>query len=102
MTQTGYRWFHAVEVVDDANPEMILVKLARFAHQQGADGIQHLELIDLKPQNEAERISKQINSAVRINQAVRRGDVGGVAEEGSETRWEIRGELVRFSQRSAR
>ena len=97
MTQTGYRWLHAVEVATDANPGSILYKLAVFAQSNGADGIQHLELIDLTPQNDYERVTKTVNSAVRIG----RGESSAL-EEGEKTRWEIRGELVRFVKRGPR
>jgi len=98
MTQSGYRWMHEVEVVDDANPGSILYKLAHFANQKGANGIQFLELVDLDPQTPGEIAKKQFESAVRIADKAGSGDldVGDVAQEGTETRWEVRGELVRF------
>ena len=73
--------------------------VAREAHALGADGVQFLELIDLKPQSPGEKTAKQIDSAVRIANKAKRGTLGfsDVAEEGSETRWEVRGELVRFT-----
>ncbi len=95
MTQTGYRWMHEIEVVDDANPGSILYKLARHAHQHGASGIQFLELVDLKPQSPGEKAKKQLDSAVRIASKPNL-DVGDIASEGSKTRYEVRGELVRF------
>jgi hypothetical protein len=96
MTQSGYRWFHEVEVVSDANPRSILYKIGRYAHEHGADGIQFLELIDLEPQSPGAKAVKQINSAVAISEAARRGDPAAIADEGSKTRWEVRGELIRF------
>ena len=60
MTQTGYRWFHEVEVVADANPASILYKIAAYARENGADGVAHLELIDLNPQNPGEKLAKQV------------------------------------------
>lgn len=96
MTQSGYRWFHEVEVVSDANPGSILYKIARHAHHHGADGVQYLELVDLDPQTPGEKIGKQIESSVEIARAARRGDAAAIAGEGTETRWRVRGELIRF------
>jgi hypothetical protein len=92
------RWFHEVEVIDDANPGSVLYKIASEARALGADGVQFLELIDLKPQSPGEKVSRQIDSAVRLADKAQRGRLtpGDVASEGSETRWEVRGELVRF------
>lgn len=100
MTQTGYRWMHEVEVVSDANPRSILYKIAAEADRMGADGVQFLELVDLDPQSPGERTSKQIDSAVRLASKARRGSLtaGDVAGEGTKTRWEVRGELVRFTR----
>ena len=102
MTQSGYRWFHEVEVVSDANPRSILYKIAREADRLGADGIQFLELVDLDPQSPGERTAKQIDSAVRLASKAQRGSLsaGDVAAEGTETRWEVRGELVQFTNPS--
>jgi hypothetical protein len=96
MTQSGYRWFHEVQVIDDANPDSLLFKVGRYASTLGAHGIQNLELVDLKPQSDADRAMKQINSAVNVHRAMQRGDYTAAAKEGSETRWEVRGELVVF------
>lgn len=100
MTQSGYRWMHEVEVVSDANPGSILYKIAREANRLGADGVQFLELVDLKPQSPGEKTAKQIDSAVRLASKAQKGTLsaGDVASEGSETRWEVRGELVRFTR----
>ncbi|MBT8495858.1 MAG: hypothetical protein KJO07_22635, partial [Deltaproteobacteria bacterium] len=73
MTQTGYRWFYEVEVVTDANPASILFKVAQYARAHGADGVQRLELVDLKPQNDAERTSKQVQGIMRVADAAKRG-----------------------------
>jgi hypothetical protein len=96
MTQAGYKWFHEVQIVDDANPDSLLYKIGRYASSMGAQGVQNLELVDLQPQSDADRALKQINSAINIQRAARRGDYGAIAREGSETRWEVRGELVVF------
>ena len=93
LTQTGYKWMHEVEVVGDANPASILYKIGAFASEHGAHGIQNLELIDLKPQTDLEKVSKQVKSVERIHSGE-----SNVAEEGSETRWEVRGEMVIFTQ----
>lgn len=96
MTQTGYKWFHEVEIVDDANPASLLFKIGEYARSKGADGVQHLVLVDLNPQTPGEKAAKQIDSAVRINKAVAEGRYADIAEQGTKTRWEVRGELVQF------
>jgi hypothetical protein len=96
MTQTGYKWFHEIEVIDDANPASLLAKIGRYARQHGADGVQHLVLVDLDPQTPADKAGKQIDSAIRIRRALDRGRPIDIAREGTRTRWEVRGELVRF------
>src|SRR5262245_16461073 len=96
MTQSGYKWFHEVEIVDDANPESLLFKIGSYARQHGADGVQHLSLVDLDPQTPAERAGKQIDSAVRISRAVQHGHYTSIAGEGTETRYEVSGELIQF------
>jgi hypothetical protein len=98
MTQTGYKWFHEVEIVDDANPASLLFKIGSYARSHGADGVQHLVLIDLDPQTPGEKASKQFQSAVRISEAVKKGRYADIAQEGTKTRWEVRGELVQFAQ----
>ncbi len=84
---------HEVEVVGDANPASILFKIGQFASEHGATGIQGLELIDLNPQTDYDKVSKQIESVGKIQ----RGE-SGIAEEGTKTRWEVRGEMVVFTQ----
>lgn len=96
MTQTGYKWFHEVEIVDDANPASLLFKIGHYARAHGADGVQHLVLKDLDPQTPGDKAAKQIDSAVRINEAVAKGRYADIAGEGTKTRWEVRGELVQF------
>lgn len=96
MTQTGYKWMHELEVVDDANPESLLFKIGRYARAHGADGVQHLILIDLDPQTPADKAGKQIDSTVRIARSAQRGQYATIAGEGTKTRWEIRGELIQF------
>lgn len=91
MTQTGYKWFHEVEVVDDANPGSILYKAGVIAARHGAQGVQRLVLLDLEPQTPADKLQKQLESAERVA----KGE-SGLFEEGSETRWMIQGELVQF------
>jgi hypothetical protein len=101
LTQDGYKLFHELEVVEDANPSSLLFKIGSYARSLGADGVQHLELIDLDPQTPAETAGKQMNSAVRIHRDVKRGKPATIVGEGTKTRWEVRGELVRF-QKGAR
>lgn len=96
MTQSGYKWFHEVEVVDDANPGSLLYKIGRYAKEQGADGVQHLSLLDLDPQTPADTVGKQINSAVRIQRDIQQGHYANIAGEGTKTRYEVSGELIRF------
>ena len=63
----------------------------------GADGVQRLELVDLKPQNDAERTMKQVEGVMRVADAAKRGEgLSQAAKEGEKTRWEVRGEFVRF------
>ena len=46
MTQSGFKWMHEIEIVDDANPASLLFKIGSYAHEHGADGVQHLQLVD--------------------------------------------------------
>jgi hypothetical protein len=101
LTQSGYKWFHEIQVVDDARPESLLFKVGSYARQLGADGVQRLEIIDLDPQTPADKLNNQINSAVRISNAVERGDYAQIAGEGTKTRYEVRGELITFIQEGA-
>lgn len=91
MTQTGYKWFHEVEVVDDANPGSILYKAGSIAARNGAHGVQRLTLVDLDPQTPADKMEKQAESARRIAEGK-----SGIFDEGSETRWVVLGEMVQF------
>jgi len=92
MTQTGYKWMHEVEVVGDANPASILYKIGAFAASHGAQGIQNVILINLNPQTDYDKISKQVESIQRIESGE-----SNIAEEGTKTRWEVRGEMVTFT-----
>jgi hypothetical protein len=96
LTQSGYKWWHEVEVVDDARPDSILFKIGKYARSFHADGVQHLTLIDLDPQTPADTGAKKIDSAIRMERAVREGRYANIAGEGTHTRWEVRGELVQF------
>ena len=91
MTQTGYKWFHEVEVVDDANPGSILYKAGATVARHGAQGVQRLVLIDLDPKTPAEIMEQQAKSARRIA-----AGKSNILEEGTETRWMILGEMVQF------
>lgn len=97
MTQTGYKWLHEIEVVDDANPGSILFKLGEFARRNGADGIQHLEILDMNPQTPGEKKQKQLETAFRVAQQLHSGKTPSAAQEGTETRYEVKGELVVFA-----
>ena len=97
MTQSGYKWLHEIEVVDDARPESLLFKIGNYAHELGADGVQHLELIDLDPQTPADTAGKKIDSTIRIAQDIDRGNYAAIAGEGTKTRYEVRGELIKFA-----
>lgn len=96
MTQTGYKWLHEIEVVDDARPESLLFKIGSYARELGADGVQHLELIDLDPQTPADTAGKKIDSTIRIARAIDRKQYASIAGEGTKTRYEVRGELIKF------
>ena len=98
MTLEGYRWLHAKELAGDPND--ILYKVAALARDHGAHGIQHLELIDSKPQTRAERISKQIDTAIRVFEQAKEGDAPTALGEGTETRYFVKGELVVFEDQS--
>ncbi len=98
MTQTGYKWLHEIEVEDDARPDSLLFNIGSYARSLGADGIQHLRVIDLDPQTPAEVAEKKINSVVNIHNAIEKKQYASIAGEGTKTRWEVRGELVQFLQ----
>jgi hypothetical protein len=96
MTQSGFKWMHEVELEDDARPGSLLFNIGSYARSLGADGVQHLKLLDLDPQTPADTASKQIDTAIRIRDQVARKQVPTAAADGTATRWEIRGELVQF------
>jgi hypothetical protein len=96
MTQSGYKWLHEIEIIDDANPRSLLFKVGRYARELGADGIQHFELIDLDPQTPADTAGKKIDSTIRIAQAIDKKQYASIAAEGTKTRYEVRGELIKF------
>jgi hypothetical protein len=101
MTQTGYKWLHEIEMVDDARPESLLFKIGSYAHELGADGVQHLELVDLDPQTPAETAQKKINSAINIEKDLEHRQYAAIAGEGTKTRYEVRGELIKFVAQGA-
>lgn len=70
MTQSGYKWMHEVELVDDAQPESLLFRIGDYARKLGAHGVQHLQVVDLNPQTPAETASKKIDSVVRMARAL--------------------------------
>ena len=94
MTQSGFKWMHEIEMVEDANPASLLYRIGEYAQKHGANGVQHLQLIDLEPQTPAENASAKVDSVIRMEKALARKDYAAMAKEGTETRWEIRGELI--------
>jgi hypothetical protein len=98
MTQSGYKWLHEIEIIDDARPESLLFKVGRYAHELGADGIQHFEIIDLDPQTPADNANKKIDSAINIADAIDKKQYARIAGEGTKTRYEVRGELIKFAE----
>jgi hypothetical protein len=101
MTQSGYKWLHEIEVMDDARPESLLFKVGSYARELGADGIQHVEIIDLNPQTPADTAGKKIDSTIRIAKAIERKQYASIAGEGTKTRYEVRGELIKFVDQGA-
>ncbi len=97
MTQSGYKWLHEIEIIDDARPDSLLFKVGRYARELGADGIQHFEIIDLDPQTPADNANKKINSAINIADAIDKKEYARIAGEGTKTRYEVRGELIKFA-----
>jgi hypothetical protein len=96
MTQRGFKWMHEVELEDDARPESLLFNIGSYARSLGADGVQHLKLLDLDPQTPADTVTKKIDTTVRVHDQLAHEQVPTAAADGTETRWEIRGELVQF------
>jgi hypothetical protein len=96
MTQSGYKWMHEIELEDDARPDSLLSNIGRYAHSLGADGVQHLKLVDLNPQTPADTATKKVDSVISMHDAIERKQYASAAAQGTETRWEIRGELVQF------
>jgi len=74
----------------------LLFKVGHYARELGADGIQHFEIIDLDPQTPADNANKKINSAINIKNAIDRKQYASIAGEGTKTRYEVRGELIKF------
>ena len=99
MTQSGYKWMHEVELVDDARPESLLFRIGDYARKLGAHGVQHLQVVDLDPQTPAENAAKKIDSVVRMARAVEKKQYAAIPAEGTKTHWEIRGELIQFVDR---
>jgi len=96
MTQSGYKWLHEIEIIDDARPESLLFKVGAYARELGADGVQHFEIIDLNPQTPADTAGKKIDSTIRIANAIDKKQYAKIAGEGTQTRYEVRGELIKF------
>ena len=98
MTLEGYRWLHEEDLAGD--PNNILYAVAALARDNGAHGIQHLELIDTKPQTMAEKIAKQIDTAIQLFDQAEKRDPLTALGEGTETRYFVKGELVVFEDQS--
>ena len=98
MTLNGYRWLHEQEVVGD--PNNILYSVAALARDNGAQGIQHLELIDTNPQTRAEKIAKQIDTAIKVADQLEKGEAPTALGDGTETRYFVKGELVVFEDQT--
>lgn len=96
MTQSGYKWLHEIEIIDDARPDSLLFKVGSYARELGADGIQHFEIVDLDPQTPADTANKKIDSAINIADAIDKKQYARIAGEGTKTRYEVRGELIKF------
>jgi hypothetical protein len=96
MTQSGYKWLHEIQIVDDANPKSLLFKIGSYARELGADGVQHLQLIDLDPQTPADNANAKINTVISIADAIDKKQYAKIAGEGTETRYEVHGELIKF------
>ena len=94
MTLEGYRWLHEKDVAGDPND--LLYKVAALARDNGAHGIQHLVLIDSKPQTRAEKIAKQIDTAIKVAEQIKKEDPPTALGEGTKTRYFVKGELVVF------
>lgn len=98
MLQTGYKWMHEVEIITDSNPASILYQVAAYAHSQGADGVQHLVIIDENPQTPGEKGAQQVATMIRLIDQVRSNRVPTAAGEGTKTRYHVKGELVKFTE----
>ncbi|MEE2657115.1 MAG: hypothetical protein VX733_01345 [Candidatus Latescibacterota bacterium] len=97
MTVKSHRWLHEKDVSGDPND--LLYTVAALARDNGAQGIQHLVLIDTNPQTRAEKIGKQIDTAIRVINQVEKKDPPTSLAEGTETRYFVKGELVVFDNR---
>lgn len=94
MTQTGFKWMHELELEEDANPASLLYRIGEYARSKGANGVQHLQVIDLDPRTPGEVGTQKVDSVIRTEKALREKNYAAVATEGTETRWEVRGELI--------
>jgi hypothetical protein len=97
ITEVGYRWMHEVELRPEIEPRSILYRVAAYAREQGAQGVQQLYLLDTNPQTRGERVAKQVDTTVRLLDQLQRGRAPTALAEGTETRYEVQGELVRFN-----
>jgi hypothetical protein len=99
MTQTGYKWMHEIQLVDDARPESLLYRIGHYAQSLGAHGVQHLRVVDLDPQTPADKATRKVDSVIRMEKNLREKNYAALAGEGTKTTWEIRGELIQFVDR---
>jgi hypothetical protein len=97
LTQSGFKWMHEIELQNDARPESLMFNIGRYAKSLGADGVQHLKLLDLDPQTPADTATNKIDSVISMHDAIERKQYASAAAQGTKTRWEIRGELVQFT-----
>jgi len=97
MTQEGYRWLHENEVITEANPDSILYKVGAYVREKGAEGIQHLVVIDANPQTSGEKTAKQVITVIKVMDQVRRGEAPTALSEGTRTQYLVWGELVKFT-----
>jgi hypothetical protein len=98
MRQQGYKWFHEVELVDDANPASILYRIGEYAREMGADGVQHLELRDLDPKSPAEVGAKQVDTFLNLGHQIQNRQTPTALGDGTRTYYLVKGELVKLEE----
>jgi hypothetical protein len=96
MQQEGYKWLHEKEVIADADPDSVLYKLGQAARYEGAQGIQHLVLIDGNPQSPEEKTARQVATVIKILDAIANRRPPMALGDGTQTIYFVKGELVQF------